>query len=68
MRTLYVKKEFFERLGVENPDVYYKAALEQYRGKFANNALKASIEFVKSFNGFNWITKPLWRSILKAEV
>ncbi len=68
MRTLYVKKEFFQKIGVENPNKYYKAAIKHYRGKFAENSLKASIEFVNSFNGFNWITKPLWRKILKASV
>ena len=68
MRTLYVKKEFFEKIGVENPDKYYKAAIKNYRVSFAKNSLKGSIEFVNTFNGLNWITKPLWRSILKADV
>ena len=68
MRTLYVKKEFFERIGVENPDAYYKEAVKHYKKKFADNSLKSSIEFVNSFNGFNWITKPLWRRILKVSV
>jgi len=68
MRTLYVKKEFFVRLGVSDPDKYFKAALENYNGKFSQYALKATIEFVNTFNGFNWFTKPLWNWILKVKV
>ncbi len=67
MRTLYVKKKFFEDLGVDNPDKYYKEALKNYKQKFADHSLKASIEFVESFNGFNWITKPWWRGLLKVK-
>lgn len=68
MRTLYVKKEFFTQIGVNNPEKYYKAAKLNYKSKFADNSLQASIDFVNTFNGFNWITKPLWRKILKAKV
>lgn len=68
MRTLYVKKDFFKRIGVDDPDKYFKAAIQNYKVKFADNSLKASIEFVNTFNGFNWITKPLWRRILKAKI
>ena len=68
MRTLYVQKEFFVRLGVDNPSRYYKAALYNYNNKFSEFALKASVDFVKSFKGFNWITKPLWKWVLKVKV
>jgi hypothetical protein len=68
MRTLYVKKEFFIRLGVSNPELYYKAALKNYNIKFAEFAMQAAVDFVRSFNGFNWISKPLWRWLLKVSV
>jgi len=68
MRTLYVKKEFFERIGCENPDKYYKAAITNYNLKFADFALEETTAFVDSFRGFNWITKPLWKWILKVNI
>jgi hypothetical protein len=68
MRTLYVKKEFFVQLGVPNPELYFKAALKNYNTKFAEFAMQAAVDFVKSFNGFNWISKPLWRWLLKVKV
>jgi hypothetical protein len=68
MRTLYVQKDFFVRLGVDNPTRYYKAALYNYNNKFSEFALKASVDFVKSFRGFNWFTKPLWKWVLKVKV
>jgi hypothetical protein len=68
MRTLYVQKEFFVRLGVVNPTQYYKAALSNYNHKFSEFALQASVDFVKSFKGFNWITRPLWKWVLKVKV
>lgn len=65
MRTLYVKKSFFERIGVSNPDKYYREAIKNYNTKFAEHALGATVDFVKSFNGFNWFTKPVWNWVLK---
>lgn len=68
MRTLYVKKEIFERIGVDDPMKYQKAAYGHYRHKFAEHCLEDSIEFVQDFNGFNWLTRPLWKWILKAKI
>lgn len=65
MRTLYVKKHFFRQIGVSNPDLYYREALTNYNTKFAEHALGATVDFVNSFNGFNWFTKPLWNWVLK---
>ena len=64
MRTLYVKKEIFEAIGVDDPEKYQKAAYQHYKIKFANECLDGSIEYVKEFNGFNRITKPLWKRVL----
>lgn len=68
MRTLYVKKTFFEQLGVSDPAAYYKAALENYNNKFSEYALEASIKFVASFNGFNALTRPIWNKVLKTKI
>jgi hypothetical protein len=67
MRTLYVQKKFFVQLGIENPEKYYREALKNYNNKFAEFALQATIDYVKSFNGFNWLTKPFWSLILKVK-
>ncbi|MCE7040214.1 diiron oxygenase [Dyadobacter sp. CY312] len=68
MRTLYVQKRFFEQMGVSDPDLYYREANQNYNKKFVEHALGATVEFVKSFNGFNWLTKPLWNWILKVKL
>jgi hypothetical protein len=67
MRTLYVKRVFFEQMGVSNPDLYYQEAKQNYNKKFVEHALGATIDFVKSFDGFNWLTKPLWNWVLKVK-
>jgi hypothetical protein len=68
MRTLYVQKEFFVQLGVENPEKYYRAAVKNYNQKFKDIALKATVEFVQSFHGFNFLTRPFWKWLLKVNV
>lgn len=68
MRTLYVKKTFFKNLNVTNPYLYWKAALQNYKNKFSSVASEVAVDFVKSFGGFNFITKPLWKWILKVEI
>jgi hypothetical protein len=68
MRTLYVQKRFFEQIGVSDPDLYYREANQNYNIKFVEHALGATVEFVKSFNGFNWLTKPLWNWVLKVKL
>jgi hypothetical protein len=67
MRTLYVQKEFFEQIGVSDPELYYQEALKNYNIKFVEHALGAIVEFVKGFNGFNWLTKPLWNWVLNVK-
>lgn len=68
MRTLYVQKSFFEKIGVKEPKKYYKAALQNYNKKFSDYALQSIIEFTKEINGFNWLTRPLWRWVLKVKI
>jgi hypothetical protein len=68
MRTLYVQRNFFEQIGVDKPNQYYRAALKNYHLKFAEYALQSTIDFVNTFNGFNWLTKPLWNWMLKVKI
>ncbi|MBX3239983.1 MAG: diiron oxygenase [Chitinophagaceae bacterium] len=68
IRTLYVKKIFFQQIGVSDPEKYYKEAVKNFRVKFAEYTLASIADFVKSFNGFNWLTKPLWRRIAKLKL
>ena len=67
MRTLYVKQEIFERIGVDDPKKYQRAAYRHFRYKYADQCLKESIEFVHEFKGFNWFTRPLWKIVLRAK-
>jgi hypothetical protein len=67
MRTLYVQKDFFERIKVGDPDCYYQEALKNYNIKFVEHALGPTVEFVRGFNGFNWLTKPLWSWLLNVK-
>lgn len=64
MRTLYVKKEIFERIGVAGAERYTDAAARNLKKKLGQNCLDEAIEFVQDFRGFNWLTRPLWRWLL----
>lgn len=68
MITMYVKKEIFERVGIANPKQVYKSARKNYRNKFSRNCLKTAIEFAKEFNGFNPLTKSIWKWVLNSEI
>lgn len=68
MRTLYVKRSFFVRLGLKEPDKYFQIARANFNKKFPDFAMDEAISFVNSFNGFNFFTKPLWKWILKVKV
>ncbi|HRN56004.1 MAG TPA: diiron oxygenase [Agriterribacter sp.] len=67
IRTLYVQKIFFKELHVDNPGGYYKEAKKNYNTKFSEQVLTSTIAFVKTFNGFNWLTKPLWKLMLNTK-
>jgi hypothetical protein len=68
MRTLYVKKEIFERIGLENPEAVYQLAFKNYKKKFAAHCLETIIEFVDEWKGFNRATRWAWRLLLNADV
>ncbi|HTI61418.1 diiron oxygenase [Mucilaginibacter sp.] len=68
VRTMYVKKEIFERIGLQNPDKVYKIASKNFKNKFAETCLNDIIEFVDSWHGFNRATRWAWRWVLNAKV
>jgi hypothetical protein len=68
MITMYVKQEIFKRAGIKNSKQLYKAAKKNYRINFSNTCLKAAVEFVKEFNGFNRFTRLFWKWLLNAEI
>src|SRR3984885_2890662 len=53
VRTMYVKREIFERIGLENPDKVFKQAHKNFKAKFAEKCLDDIIEFVHEWKGFN---------------
>ncbi|HEY9535502.1 MAG TPA: diiron oxygenase [Mucilaginibacter sp.] len=68
VRTMYVKREIYERIGMENPDEAYQLASKNFKQKFADKCLTDIIEFVDSWKGFNFLTRFAWRRILKAKI
>lgn len=68
MCTLYVKAEIFERVGVQSPKQYTRAASQNLRQKLGAHCLEDAVEFVEGFHGFNWLTRPLWRWVMKVEI
>jgi hypothetical protein len=68
VRTMYVKREIYDRIGLENSDEAYKQASKSFKQKFADKCLDDIIEFVDSWKGFNIATRWAWRLILGAKV
>ena len=68
VRTMYVKKEIYERIGLENPDKLFKLAAKNFKQKFAQKCLDDIIEFVNEWKGFNLATRWAWRLLLGAKV
>lgn len=68
MRTLYVKKQIFERIGAEKPDQLFREARKHYHKKFSAVCLESAIDYVESFQGFNRFTRAFWRWLLEAPV
>ncbi len=68
VRTMYVKKEIYERIGLENPEQAYQLAAKHYKEKFSETCLKDIIEFVEEWKGFNGLTRWAWRWVLGARV
>jgi hypothetical protein len=68
VRTMYVKKEIYERIGLDNPDEVYKIASKNFKQKFAEKCLGDIIDFVNEWKGFNLATRWAWRWLLGAKV
>lgn len=68
VRTMYVKREIYERIGLENQDRVFKIAAKNFKQKFAEKCLADIIEFVNEWNGFNLATRWAWRWLLGAKV
>ncbi len=68
VRTMYVKKEIYERIGLQNPDKVYRIASANFKKKFGETCLKDIIKFVDEWGGFNLLTRFAWRWILSAKV
>ena len=68
VRTMYVKQEIYERIGMENPAAAYQLAAKNFKNKFAETCLDDIIEFVKDWGGLNRATRWAWRWVLNAKV
>jgi hypothetical protein len=68
VRTMYIKQEIYERIGLANAGEVYKQASKHYKDKFGSNCLKDIIKFVDNFKGFNSLTRWAWRRLLSAKV
>ena len=64
VRTMYVKKEIYHRIGLQNPDKVFKIAAKNFKQKFRENCLTDIVEFVDSWRGFNRATRWAWRWVL----
>lgn len=53
MRSMYVQRVFFERLGVDDTEKYFRAAKKQLKLKYLSMCLAESIEFF----AFHWRCK-----------
>jgi len=68
MRSQYLKKAFFIQLELKEPKKYYDAAIKNYKTLFGIYCLSETIEYAKSIRVINFITKPFWNLILKANL
>ena len=68
IRSLYVKQEVYDRIGLPDATGVYKMALPHYRNKFTGIGLTKVVEFVDSWNGFNMATRWAWRKLMGVQV
>lgn len=68
LKGLYIQRQFYKQIGLAQVDTVYKLAKKQYKKNFVEFALPEVVSFVKSFNGFNQITRPLWKLFLGLKV
>ena len=68
VRTMYIRKEIYERIGIPNAGKVYNEAQKNYRLKFTQNCLSHIVEFVDSWGGFNTATRWAWKWLLGVKV
>ncbi len=68
MRTMYVRKEIFDKIGLKNTKTLYKRAKKNLAIKFGNLCLSEVNEYVDSFNGWNAFTKYIAKVFLKINI
>lgn len=67
-QSTYVRSEIYRAVGLPHPGSIRRQAFRHYQSRFAVECLDSVRDFVGSFNGFNAITRPLWRRFLKIAV
>lgn len=68
IRTMYIKREIYERIGLADPDKVYKMAFKNFKKKFSEKCLIDIVPFVNEWKGFNRLTRWAWRWLLDAKV
>jgi len=61
VRTMYVKREIYERIGLPGADEIFKIARKNFKRKFAETCLDDTLAFVNEWKGFNLATRWAWR-------
>jgi len=61
IRTMYVKKEIYERIGLPNANEIFRIASKNFKKKFAETCLDDTVAFVNEWKGFNRATRWAWR-------
>jgi hypothetical protein len=61
----YVRAEIYHDIGLQNPEQVFRQAFPHYRNRFAQECLGTVREFVDSFHGYNALTRPLWKWVMK---
>ncbi|MEO6039201.1 MAG: diiron oxygenase [Saprospiraceae bacterium] len=64
-QSIYIRSEIYQSIGLENPRRLRRQAFRHYQARFATACLDSVREFMDSFNGYNWLTRPLWRWVMK---
>ena len=67
-QSTYVRPEIYRAIGLKNPQRLRRQAFRHYQKRFAAECLDSVREFVEGFHGFNFLTRPLWRWVLKMDV
>ncbi len=64
-QNIYVRPEIYERIGLPNAKALSSQAFGHYQEKFALECLSSVKELVNGFHGFNALTRPIWRRVMK---